>query len=212
MLKDNKFNSFGGFMIKKKYTSLVLVSLVMSSSFFSCLNGREPFKGNLPIAPAQQQPAQQQLEIPQDYFILGTDQWSLALDIVDENLNNLYGIFNAADGEHLDEAEQAYATALRAYFATLIQDLNTVNNFFNFSRFLDQDTREEIANRLLTVVVEHDQFFNSYHVQCLVDVVGYAGDDVQEAVQRTIILDQNLRDMLPHEADDEMEYSEEEGD
>jgi hypothetical protein len=178
------------------------------ASLFACLVGLTSIFSHQDhnqldlIAPGFQQ---QQFGIPQDYFVLGTDVWLAQIRQVDEHLDHLHAEFEQAENENLNAEQFAYSNALEAYFTALIQDLGVLSNFFEFDHMLAQDDKEEMADRLLTVVTEHQQFLDvGPHYGNLGVLLGHTEQVLERVSNILTVLYGRLEDLLPHEADNEM--------
>ena len=188
--------------MNKKLLVSLLVCLVGSTSIFSHHRHNQVNLRN----PGFQQQQQRQLIIPQDYFVLGIEGWLAQMRQVDDHLDHLHVEFEQAENRNLNAAQLAYGNVLGAYFVALIHDLNALSNFFEFAHILAQNDREEMADRLLTVVAEHQQFLDAGpHYGNLGTLLGHT-EQVLEGVSNVVTgLHDRLKAILPHEADGEIE-------
>lgn len=153
---------------------------------------------------------QQQFVIPVDYFMLGTPVWLEEVRESDASLNDLY--IGSVLAEYQEAAWQGYKDGLDEYFTALTQDLETVTQFFAFAHQLNQQNKQEMAERLLNVVHEHHSFlYDTPHVHNLINVLGYSLQFIQSLRMHTEDLQERLFVILPHDADNAVEFEENEG-
>ena len=194
-------------MMNKKLivNTFLLLALVSATTVFAHLGDKQLTVQNL----LGVQP-QRQFVIPQDYLILGGDAWMSMVQESDSQLSRLHAAATNLANENNTVVRDRYLHVLRQYFMVLCDDITAIDRFFEFSHLLSQVQKEYIADCLLTVVSEHNAFLSVPNYQAdICAIFQYSDEDFEGICNNAISLEDRLSNMLPHEADDEMDIFEE---
>lgn len=184
----------------KRILFSLFISLLVGTTAWS----RHPYEqralnGHVSV---QQQPVP--FVIPEAYFILGTPSWLQSLGYANRSLNTLYLLKEEAESDNVD-VQQAYKSYLSEYVSAVARGIMAIRIFFLFENRLNDAQRVLIADRLLSVVSEYNQFWGVEHYcDDFVEILEHTDQDLQRRREEVTTLERRLF-MLLHEADDMLE-------
>lgn len=192
-------------MKKLIVNTFLLLSLVSAATGFAHLGDKQLTVRNL----LDVQP-QRQFVIPQDYFILGGPLWMGIVQENDSQLNQLHAAAIDPANENNAVVRGRYLYVLRHYVTAICEDFTAIDRFFEFNHFLSQVQKEYIADRLLTVVYEHNAFLSASDYQAdICTIFEFSDEYFASMCNDAVSLQDRLSSMIPHEADDEVDVFEE---